>query len=601
MGAQSDVSVHKNEINSSENSPVEVKHLEDAAAQDGNLVYDGDEEPEIHMRTWIALAAMFLLNYVQVIALQGPPAVLSYIGKSLNGTQAETWVPNSLSLVQAVVSPLIASASDIFQARKTILVGSSLVSFVGAAIAPGSKDIYRLIASQVLIGFGFASVPLAYCVPSEILPRKWRPMAQAGINIAAALGAISGPLMIGALTRGDIENGWRKFYWIQMAAWGLTAIGIFTGYKPPKRHTRLDHLTFYQKLGQLDLPGFGLLTTGLALFLTGLNLGGGLYTWTNSRVLGTLVAGLVILVGFGTYEWKVTKSGILNHELFRGGKSAGRTFALCIFLIFIEGVLLFSYIVFYPVMSSNLFETDPFLLTARSQPFWVGCLVTTVLWGYWSTRFRTIRSPLFAGFLLFTAGMVGIATIEPSDNFSSLAFAALAGAGFGAPLILIITGVQLSTPHHLIATATAVTTSSRAVAATIFTAIYAAAFSQRIQDKLPAYIAAAAQSAGLPAASLDAFLSAFMANDQRALTQVPGFSPSVAIAALEATKQAFADSLRVIYIIAAPFGIVACVLCLFLGDLKKTMNYHVDAPVEDLHAKSQGAFSESTVKPVVGV
>lgn len=76
MGAQSDVSVHKNEINSSENSPVEVKHLEDAAVQDGNLVYDGDEEPEIHMRTWIALAAMFLLNYVQVIALQGPPAVV---------------------------------------------------------------------------------------------------------------------------------------------------------------------------------------------------------------------------------------------------------------------------------------------------------------------------------------------------------------------------------------------------------------------------------------------------------------------------------------------------------------------------------------------
>ena len=37
-------------------------------------------------------------------------------------------------------------------------------------------------------------------------------VAQAGINIAAALGAISGPLIIGALTKGDIENGWRKFY-----------------------------------------------------------------------------------------------------------------------------------------------------------------------------------------------------------------------------------------------------------------------------------------------------------------------------------------------------------------------------------------------------
>ncbi len=44
----------------------------------GNLVYDEDEEePEIHARTYFALAAMFFLNYVQVFALQGPPAIVS--------------------------------------------------------------------------------------------------------------------------------------------------------------------------------------------------------------------------------------------------------------------------------------------------------------------------------------------------------------------------------------------------------------------------------------------------------------------------------------------------------------------------------------------
>jgi MFS family permease len=84
-------------------------------------------------------------------------------------------VPNALSLVQAVLAPVISSASDTFQARKLLLVGPSIISFIGAAIAPGSNNIYRLIVAQILIGFGFATVPLAYCVPSEILPRKWRP------------------------------------------------------------------------------------------------------------------------------------------------------------------------------------------------------------------------------------------------------------------------------------------------------------------------------------------------------------------------------------------------------------------------------------------
>jgi Fungal trichothecene efflux pump (TRI12) len=135
-----------------------------------------------------------------------------------------------------------------------------------------------------------------------------------------------------------------------MALWGLGAVGVFIGYRPPKRHTRLDHLSFSQKLGRLDLIGCSLLTTGLTLFLVGLNLGGGLFSWTNARVLVTLIVGIIILLCFGVYEWKGTKTGILHHDLFCGGKAAGRTFAIYVGLVFIEGILGFSYIIFYPTL-----------------------------------------------------------------------------------------------------------------------------------------------------------------------------------------------------------------------------------------------------------
>jgi hypothetical protein len=135
-----------------------------------------------------------------------------------------------------------------------------------------------------------------------------------------------------------------------MGLWGATAIGIFFGYRPPKRHTRLDSLSFWQKLRHLDLPGCGLLTLGLTLFLVGLNLGGGLYSWLNARTIATLITGAVILIFFGIYEWKGTKTGILHHELFRGGRNAGATFALSVGLIFIEGILLFSYVIWYPIL-----------------------------------------------------------------------------------------------------------------------------------------------------------------------------------------------------------------------------------------------------------
>ncbi|KAF7546138.1 hypothetical protein G7046_g9399 [Stylonectria norvegica] len=556
------------------------------SSMEENPVYDNiDEEPVIHIRTWIALASMFMMNFVQTFALQGPPSVLSYIGASLHNVPRQTWVPNALALMQAVVSPLFSSTSDIFQARKVLLVGSSIVSFVGAAIAPGSTDIYRLIAATILIGVGFASVGLAFAVPSEILPRKWRPMSQAVMNVAACLGAIAGPLCIGAFTKADEVNGWKKFYWVQMALWGMTALGIFFGYRPLKRHTRLDHLSFWQKLTHLDLPGFGLLTVGLTLALVALNLGGGLFPWTNARVLSLLIIGLLTLVGFGVYQWKGTSTGILHHGLFQGGKGAGRSFAICVVLMVIEGILLFSYVIFYPVLTTQLFEQDPFLLTVRGLPFWLVSGLSTVLWGYWSMRMKTIRAPLFTGFFIYTAGLIGFATIQPVDSTRAIVFSSLAGLGFGAPLVLIITSVQLSTPHHLIATATAVTTSARAVGATVFTAIYSAAFSSRIGVNLPADIGSAVAKAGLAPDQVQAFVGAFLAQNSTMLSAIQGVNPTIIDAATAGMKQAFADSLRIVYIIAVPFGVVACLACFFLNDPSKTMNYRVDAPVENLTAK----------------
>ena len=65
----------------------EEKHLERNVTSEENLVYDDvDEEPELHFRTYIALLSMFLLNLVQVFALQGPPAVVGKTGAAWPGS-----------------------------------------------------------------------------------------------------------------------------------------------------------------------------------------------------------------------------------------------------------------------------------------------------------------------------------------------------------------------------------------------------------------------------------------------------------------------------------------------------------------------------------
>ena len=138
--------------------------------------------------------------------------------------------------------------------------------------------------------------------------------------------------------------------WIQAAFWGASVLALVVGYNPPKRETEVDHLSFWSKVGHIDLIGCGLLTAGLALFLTGTGLGGGLYAWTNARVLSTIIVGILMIITFGLYEWKGTKTGILHHDLFRGEKAQGRTFALCVGLLFFEAILIFSYGMFTPIM-----------------------------------------------------------------------------------------------------------------------------------------------------------------------------------------------------------------------------------------------------------
>lgn len=170
-----------------------------------------------------------------------------------------------------------------------------------------------------------------------------------------------------------------------------------------------------------------------------------------------------------------------------------------------------------------------------------------------------------------------------------MVYAGIVGLGFGAPLILLIAGVQLVTPHRIIATATAVIITSRAVAGSTFVAIYSAAVNNRAATRVPGYLAAAAVSAGVPADAIPTFIGAIAGGKAASLQGVDGISSSAIAAGSLAYKTAMADSFRIVYIIAAPFGVVGIIACYWLGDLKSSMTYKVDAPLEELHAKARSA------------
>lgn len=213
-------------------------------------------------------------------------------------------------------------------------------------------------------------------------------------------------------------------------------------------------------------------------------------------------------------------------------------------------------------------------------------MIAAIFYGYLSTKLRTIRWPLAFGFLMFAAGVGALISIRPGDSTKALVFEGLAGLGLGAPLALCVAGVQLAVPYKVLATATALIASARAVGIAVFTAIFTVAYSNSLVSSMAKWVPRAAIEAGVPTQSIPAFVQAIESSDPN-VTSIPGVTAAMVQAGLMASQNATADALQVVFAIAMPFGVIAAILCYFLGSYKDTMNYVVEAPVEELYAKNR--------------
>lgn len=228
--------------------------------------------------------------------------------------------------------------------------------------------------------------------------------------------------------------------------------------------------------------------------------------------------------------------------------------------------------------------------------YFVSVAVGTPVFGYVGVKLRSIRETLTAGHVICLIGSIGMCTIQPGQNASSLVFVALSGFGTAAVLSQAIAGVQLVSPHRHLATATAVAVIARAVSSSSFTSIYSAVVNDKLGVYIPEYVANAVVAAGLPVESVPDFILALTGPQPDAIALVPGVSESIINAGVQSLRQAYADGLRYPFILATPFIFLAAVASWFITDLRAIMNYHVDAPVEKLNAK--GGDDEKTAMSV---
>jgi MFS family permease len=91
---------------------------------------------------------------------------------------------------------------------------------------------------------------------------------------------------------------WRWCFWINLPIGGVALVVLLLllpNTAPPKQRSKES---WFKRVQEFDPIGTFLLTTGLVSLLLALQWGGESRVWTESRVLGTIIPGAVLLAGF---------------------------------------------------------------------------------------------------------------------------------------------------------------------------------------------------------------------------------------------------------------------------------------------------------------
>ena len=90
-----------------------------------------------------------------------------------------------------------------------------LIAFVGAVISAKATSMAMLIGGGILIGTTLSTIAIVQAIPAEVLPLKYRALANGFAFIGGAVGGLVGGLGAGGVTN-QSPSGWVRPYLSQL-------------------------------------------------------------------------------------------------------------------------------------------------------------------------------------------------------------------------------------------------------------------------------------------------------------------------------------------------------------------------------------------------
>ncbi|KAK4565373.1 hypothetical protein LTR86_003990 [Recurvomyces mirabilis] len=568
------------------------EHIEELSQGHGKepevvgFVADTNELPPGYFRSKYFLGSLFatgmgLLAAVGQFGYAAP--VLGIIDADLGPDPNFIWISLIYNVALSVFLPIVGRLSDIF-GRRWFFIAGAVVGVVGTILCATAKSINMLIVANAICGFANATQLSFHVVMGELVPIKHRYLINAILYVFCIPGSGFGGIISYSFAVHYPSISWRGPYWILV---GINAVALVLWalfYFPPTFDMKhKDQGTASKKafwIKNYDYVGTILFTIGFVMFLIGLNWGGSVYPWTSGKVIGMIVGGFAVLVGFVLYEiYMPLKAPFMPMHLFR---NVG--WVVASILLGIGAGVYYAFAIIFPTQSAVLYGNGDMIYVG-----WLSCIPACgiicgqIFGGVLGKRIGKVRYQCMVMFLGGGAFLGSAAVINTTNKNTEIALVFLGCWFIGwNETICLANATIIVHDQQEIGVAGGVAGSIRGAISAISLSVYSAVLTNRLTKTVASEVPTALVGAGLPVSSVPAFLKAITAGTAAAFQAVPGISAEIIATGLHAYKVANAQAYSTVYLTVIAFAGLGFVLTFFAANTEGKM---LDSVAATLHGQ----------------
>ncbi len=241
-----------------------------------------------HHNLTLGVLLLATLSYALQQTLVSPalPAIQRDLDTS---TTAVTYTLTAFLLSASVATPIAGRLGDMFGKKRMLVIALGVFAF-GSLLCAFAPSIELLIAGRVVQGGGAAVFPLSFAIVRDEFPRERVPGAVGTLSATFGIGGGAGVVLSGVI----VDH--LSYEWVFRFGFLVVVAALFMAW----RYVPESPVTSPAKI---DWGGAVLMSGGLIALLVGVSEGNH-WGWTDARIVGLFTASVVLLLAWGTFEYK---------------------------------------------------------------------------------------------------------------------------------------------------------------------------------------------------------------------------------------------------------------------------------------------------------